>query len=38
MALLNLILILLIGGAVVWIAERFNPRLPKRLAIAIVLA
>ena len=36
--LLNLILVLLIGGALVWLAERIGSHLPRLLALIIVLA
>ena len=38
MMLLNLILILLVGGCIAWWSERFGDHLPKLIAIGIVLA
>lgn len=37
MALLNLILILLAGGALAWVAERFGPDWPRRVSLLVVL-
>ncbi|NND81702.1 MAG: NADH-quinone oxidoreductase subunit M [Gammaproteobacteria bacterium] len=37
MLLVNLILILLLGGALVWWAERFGDHWPRQLALAIVI-